>query len=292
LVLEVAVKILASPVFLRLAVAFFTSAFVCLATVALVRWLRRDATQAASLDDPPADPDRFPLHTYNAVIQELKQQKHELLTAQQEQRRKAKTSESLSAAVLSHLPSGVLFFTENGLVRQANAAAKHLLGYASPVGMGVNEVFRDAKVMSGASSGEHLAAMVQANLQGAIPTESWEAQYVSPSGKQRVFDVTLTPVRAGSGDLLGMACLIHDKTEVALLQRREELRGDMCGEMALTLRSSLTAIADYAREIAVNRDPARAHELATDIVSEAAELEHTVGGFLAGTKAAVRAAEA
>jgi len=42
----------------------------------------------------------------------------------------------------------------------------------------------------------------------------------------------------------------------------------------------------------VNRDPARAHELATDIVSEAAELEHTVGGFLAGTKAAASAAEA
>ena len=285
-------KLLASPVFLRMALAVFASAFVCLATVALVRRLRREATQAASLDDPRADPDQFPLHTYNAVIQELKQQKHELLTAQQEDRRRAKTSESISAAVLSHLPSGVLFFTGNGLVRQANAAAKHILGYASPVGMGVNEVFRHAKVMSGAGSGERLAAVVQANLQGDIPTESWEAQYVSPSGEQRVFEVTLTPVRAGSGEVLGMACLINDKTAVALLQKREELRGEMCGEMALALRSSLTAIADYAREIAVNRDPARAHELATDIVSEAAELEHTVGGFLAGTKAAANAAEA
>jgi PAS domain S-box-containing protein len=275
-----------------MALAVLTSALVCLATVVLVRRLRRSATQAASLDNPHADPDQFPLHTYNAVIQELKQQKHELLTAQQAERRRAKTSESISAAVLSHLSSGVLFLSGNGLVRQSNAAAKDILGYASPVGMGVNEVFRDAKVISDPSSRERLAAVVQANLQEDIPTESWVAQYLTPSGEQRVLDVTLTPVHAGSGDLLGMACLINDKTEVALLQRQEELRGEMCGEMALALRRSLTAIADYAREIAVNRDPKRTHELAADIVSEAAELDHTVGGFLAGTKAAANAAEA
>ena len=285
-------KVLASPIVLRTALAVFTSTFLCLAAMVLVRRLRRNATQAASLEDSHTDPDQFPLSTYNAVIQELKQQKHELLTAQQAERRRAKTSESISAAVLSHLSSGVLFFTGNGLVRQGNAAAKDILGYASPVGMGVNEVFRDAKVISDRGSGERLAAAVQANLQEDIPSESWEAQYLTPLGEQRILEVALTPVHAGAGDLLGMACLINDKTEVALLQRQEELRGEMCGEMALALRSSLTAIADYARELAVNRDPRRTQELAADIVSEAAELEHTVGGFLAGTKAAASAGEA
>ena len=285
-------KLLANPIVWRMALAVFTSALVCLATVALVRRLRRNAAQAASLDDPHPDPDQLPLHTYNAVIQELKQQKHELLSAQQAERRRAKTSESISAAVLSHLSSGVLFFTGNGLVRQANAAAKHILGYASPVGMAVNEVFRDAKVRPGVGSDEQLAAAVQANLQEDISTQSWDAQYLTPSGEQRILEVTLTPVHGGSGDLLRVACLINDKTELALLQRQEELRGEMCGEMALALRSSLTTIAGYAREIAVNRDPQRTQTLAADIVSEAAELDHTVGGFLAGTKAAVSAAEA
>ena len=36
------------------------------------------------------------------------------------ERRRAKTSENISAAVLSNLSSGVVFFTPNGLVRQAN----------------------------------------------------------------------------------------------------------------------------------------------------------------------------
>ena len=66
-------------------------------------------------------PETFPLHTYHAVIQQLKQQKHELQSSQREERRRAKTSENISAAVLSNLSCGVLFFTPNGLVRQANA---------------------------------------------------------------------------------------------------------------------------------------------------------------------------
>jgi nitrogen fixation/metabolism regulation signal transduction histidine kinase len=37
--------------------------------------------------------------------------------------RRAKTSENISAAVLSNLSSGVLFLTTNGLIRIANARA-------------------------------------------------------------------------------------------------------------------------------------------------------------------------
>lgn len=279
-------RLFANPNVLRGALAIFASIFVCLATVVIVRFLRRNATQAASLDDPEGGCDQLPLNTYSAVIQELKQEKHELLTAQQAERRRAKTSESISAAVLSHLSSGVLFITGNGLVRQSNAAAKHILGFASPAGMSVNEIFRDAKVMSGVGSEEQLAAAMQGNLQQNVPTQSWDAQYVTPSGEQRILEVTVTPVHSGSDDLLGVACLISDKTEMALLQRQEELRGEMSGEMALALRTSLNTIASYARELAVNRDPQRTQTLAADIVSEAAELDHTVGGFLAGSKAA------
>jgi len=42
-------------------------------------------------------PDGMPVHTYHAVIQQLKQQKHELTTQQLADRRKAKASDTLSA---------------------------------------------------------------------------------------------------------------------------------------------------------------------------------------------------
>ncbi len=85
---------------------------------------------------------------------------------------------------------------------------------------------------------------------------------------------------------MGAACLITDKTEFALIQRLQELRGEMSGEMALALRNSVATISSYAQQLAVSSDPTMVRQLAVDIVSEAADLDHTIGGFLAGGKAA------
>jgi hypothetical protein len=38
--------------------------------------------------------------------------------------------------------------------------------------------------------------------------------------------------------------------------------------------------------VAVSSDPTLVRQLAVDIVSEAADLDHTIGGFLTGAKAA------
>ena len=84
------------------------------------------------------------MHAYHAVIQQLKQQKHELAAQQLSERRKAKASDTLSSTILSNLSCGVLFFNASGLVRQANAAARKLLGFASPVGLHVADLFRSA----------------------------------------------------------------------------------------------------------------------------------------------------
>jgi hypothetical protein len=113
-----------------------------------------------------------------------------------------------------------------------------------------------------------------------------EADYVTPAGEQRIFEITISPVYTPSGETLGAACLIADKTEFALIQRLHELRGEMSAEMALALRNSVATISSYAQQLAVSRDPTMVRQLAVDIVSEAADLDHTIGGFLAGGKAA------
>jgi hypothetical protein len=56
--------------------------------------------------------------------------------------------------------------------------------------------------------------------------------------------------------------------------------------MALALRNSVATISSYAQQLAVSSDPTMVRQLAVDIVSEAADLDHTIGGFLAGGKAA------
>jgi len=286
-------KLFSNPLMLRLAFAVFSSAFVCVAAFVLVRQLRRTFTQTDSLPDHHPEREPLPLHTYNAVIQQLKQQKHELASTQQAERRRAKTSENLSAAVLSRLSSGVMFFTPNDLVRQANAACKSILGFASPAGMSADELFRDATLVATRDGQpQSLAAEIQAGLRDKLPRESLTAHYLTPAGESRILEITLTPVSGSSGEILGAACLINDKTEIELIQRQQQLRGEMSAEMALALRSSLASICAYAQQLAAGRDTERTKQLVADIISEATQAEHTVGGFLASAKAASSAAGA
>lgn len=285
-------KVLSNPMVLRMAFALFVSGLACLVGIVLLRRLRRVFTEGGSLDDARPEPEQFPMHAYNAVIQQLKQQKHELATAQQAERRRAKTSENISAAVLSRLPSGVMFFAANGLVRQANTAARQILGFASLAGMSVDEIFRDTTLAPAAGLPASLTDAMQAALRGEVPARGWQAHYITPTGEHRILEITMTPVFAAAGDALGAACLINDKTEMAEIQQEQELRGEVSAEMALALRTSVATISGYARQLATGRDLEQTQRLAKDIILEADQLDHTIGGFLAGPRAASHAAEA
>jgi nitrogen fixation/metabolism regulation signal transduction histidine kinase len=284
------VKLLTNPLVLRMALVLFAAVFAFLIGTVIIRRMRRSLVQEADLTgDPPSD-DALPLHTYHAVIQQLKQQKHELQTLQQAERRRAKTSENLSAAVLSNLSCGVMFFNPSGLIRQANGAAKRILGFASPLGMNPVEVFRQATMESDSETGNSVAQAIEGSLREKTLFRRFSALYTTPSGEERALEIILTSVQSPGGEALGTACLINDQTEIADIRRQQELRGEMSGEMALELRNSLTTISGYAQQLAANRDPELTHRLAADIAAEAAHLDSTIGGFLAGARAA--AAEA
>lgn len=276
-------RLLSNPVFLRAALVLFAAMFAFVMGLLLIRRMKRSLTEDAAPEDGSFSLEHLPLQTYNAVIQQLKQQKHQLETEQQADRRRAKTSENISAAILSNLSSGVLFFTSNGLVRQANSAAKNILGFASPLGMSAAELFRDATLRSRDSGS--LAGAVQSGLREQLPFRRMEAYYLTPAGEEHILEVTLTTVHAATGDMLGSACLLNDQTELAKIRRQQELRGEMSAEMALELRNSLTTISGYAQQLAASRDHDLARQLAADIAAEAAHLDHTIGGFLAAAKA-------
>src|SRR5438876_3820472 len=190
----------------RMALVFVAAGFAFVMGLLLMRRMRRSITEEASFGDSTVAPESFPLHTYHAVIQQLKQQKHELLSSQREERRRAKTSENISAAVLSNLSSGVLFFTPNGLVRQANGSAKQILGFASPLGMSAAEMFRDAELIS-VSDGAfaNVAEAVDASLREKIRFRQIEASYRTPAGEERILDVTVSSGQTPEMEVLGAA---------------------------------------------------------------------------------------
>jgi signal transduction histidine kinase len=282
---------MSNPIFLRATLVLVAAGFAFAMGVAIFRRMRRSFSDVDSeIGQSPASLEQLPLHTYHAVIQQLKQQKHELSAQQQMERRRAKTTENISAAVLSHLSSGVLFFSTAGLVRQANKAAKHILGYASPSGMSAKEIFREAKLDPLANrAGSALSDAVLESLEGGCALHGAQVEYRTPSNEERVLEVTVSPVTGADASLLGAACLFTDKTEAARMERQLRMRGELSAEMALALRTSLITISGYAQQLAQNRDPDVAQQLATDIAQEAAHLDRKIGGFLAGAKVATAA---
>jgi len=290
------VKILTNPLILRAAVVLFCATLAFLTGLILMRLLRKNIDDESDLaGEASPSLETLPLHLFNTVIQQLKQQKHELQVQTQEEQRRARTTENFSQAVLSNLSSGVVVFGLNGLVKQSNPAAKEILGFASPTGMSAEDIFRGAAVSSDStrnvSSGRPtnapvpLAGEVHSALRQGSKRRQVEADYITPRGDKRRIAVTVSPVPSVDGTLLGAACLINDLSEFERIRRQQELHGEISAEMALALRNSLTTISGYAQQLAHNRDPELAQQLAADIANEAAQLDHSIGGFLTEKRA-------
>ena len=283
-------RILANPILLRAVLVLLCSSIAFVAVVRFMRMLRTNIREESSLTSAVSPSlEALPLHLYNTVIQQLKQQKHELQVQTQTEQRRARTTENFSQAVLSNLSSGVLVFGMNGLVKQANPAAKEILGFASPIGMNAEDIFGGAEISSNPEaeisassleSSDGLAGEVHRVLRKGSSRRQVEADYITPGGEKRHIAVRVSPVPSVDGTLLGAACLINDLSEFDRFRRQQELHGEISAEMALALRSSLTTISGYAQQLASNRDPDLAQQLATDIANEAAQLDHRLGGFL------------
>jgi PAS domain-containing protein len=296
------VKLLANPAVLRALIVLFCATFAFLVGMAAIRLLRRNIAEETDLGSAgPTSLETLPLHVYSTVIQQLKQQKHELQVQSQAEQHRARTTETFSQAVLSNLSCGVLVFATNGLVKSSNSAAKDILGFASTTGMGAEDIFRGAVVNTGAvmptessvgtmDESVTLADEITAVLHEGAKRRQAEAEYETPTGEKRFLSVTVSPIPADDGDLLGVACLINDLSERERLRRQEELQSEISADMALQLRTSLTTISGYAQQLATSRDPEMAKQLAADIAHEAADLDRRIGGFLTEKHAAQSAA--
>jgi PAS domain-containing protein len=270
-----------NPMILRMGLLLVIAIAAFVVGVYAIRRTRQSlVSDTDSFAQSPLSVEGLPIHSYHAVIQQLKQQKHELTSLQQAERRKAKASDNLSATVLANLSCGVLFVNTSGLVRQANSMARDVLGFASPIGMRANELFRNATLRDGnrATFDEAIAPAVH----GEAVVRGLVLDYVSPDGSRRVLDLVVSPVLAEDASLMGTTFVLTDRTEISRIRQDQETRQEVSGEMALGLRNSLATISGYAQQLAHSRDAELARQLADDIAREAAQLDRTIGSFLAG----------
>jgi nitrogen fixation/metabolism regulation signal transduction histidine kinase len=235
------VKVLANPIILRAAVVLFCSTFAFLFALMMMRLLRKSITEESEISSESLPTlDTLPLHVFNTVIQQLKQQQLEEKAQAQSEQSRARNGETLNQAVISGLPCGVLIFGINGLVKTTNPAAKTILGFASPAGMNAEDIFRGA-VISRPLAGDALepsgkdaeeladqticvADEVAAALRRGGRTRQVEAEYETPADEKRFLAVTVSPVAAEDGSLLGVACVIDDRSELELIRSGQVLR--------------------------------------------------------------------
>lgn len=281
-------KLLLNPMVLRLGMLLLiTIAAFVVGAIAIRRTRKSLVGETDSFAQSPLAAEGLPIHSYHAVIQQLKQQKHELTALQLAARRKAKASDTLSATVLANLSCGVLFFNASGLVRQANSMARQLLGFASPVGMRASELFRTATLQESSAEGaSNVEQAVAPAVRGESVVSGLVLDYIDPEGIRRVLDLTVSPVLAEDASVMGTTFVLTDRTEISRIRHDQEMQKEVSAEMALGLRSSLATIAGYAQQLAHSRDAGLARQLADDIAKEAAQLDRTIGSFLAGAKAA------
>ncbi len=285
-------RLLVNPTILRMGLLLFAALAAFGLGLFVIRRLRKNLVpEPESLNHAPLAAEGLPVHAYHAVIQQLKQQKHEIASQQLSERRKARASDTLSSTILSNLSCGVLFLNTSGLVRQANAAARKLLGFASPVGLHAFDLFRSATLRpenngSGSGSESNVEQALAPALAGKSAVRGLVLNYFARDGQSHVLELTASPVLAEDASLMGTTLLLTDKTDIERIRHDQKMHQEISSELALGLRNSLTTIAGYAQQLACSRDPELAHQLADSIAHEAAQLDRTIGSFLGGARAA------
>jgi nitrogen fixation/metabolism regulation signal transduction histidine kinase len=286
------VRLLANPLFLRAAIVLFLASFGFLLGLYLFRKLRNRITEEGDLSTQAnGSLDTLQMHVYNTVIQQLKQQKHDLQVQSQAEQQRAKSTENFSQTVLSSLSCGLLVFGTNGLVKTSNPAAKSILGFASTAGMSAEDIFRGATAHGPTPVGVPGLPDETGDRRVRVKDEihsvlrkggkrQIETNYRTPAGDKRYLALTVSPVPFADGGQSGVTCVINDLSELESMRRQQQVQGEISAEMALRLRTSLTTIAGLAEQLASNRDPKLGKELATDIAHEAAQLDRSIGGFL------------
>jgi hypothetical protein len=214
----------------------------------------------------------------------LKEQKQELLERFQAEQQRGKIADAINQKVLSNLPCGVVMFGPNGLAKTFNPAAKSILGFASVTGMSAEDIFRGATLVDCASqvSGDAeplaVAAEVNAVLRERRSRTDCEAEYETPAGDKRSLAVTLSPASAPDGNLLGVACLLTDLSQLGNLRQQSE--PNLEAHIVRQLRRSLRLISGYAEQLTVSTDPEHVQRLAEHIIEQATQSDRKIGTFV------------
>jgi signal transduction histidine kinase len=282
---------LSHPLFARMMIILvFAIVAIALGGV-LFRYIRQNLLREAAWKNPrlSSSGSNFAFQTYQGVIAKLKEQEQELKKLREAESNRASASESLSAAVLTNLGSGVVVLNPLGIVQQANPAAREILGFASPTGLHTRDLMKGVSAVrteTGQTTVEipsFLRAIADAPQHHQ--TTRFEVDYRTPGRVEKVLAITVSPIRSNGGAFLGSTCLISDRTQMSSLARQMRVRenlaslGEMSAGIAHEFKNSLATISGYAQMLKGEPDQT-VSDFAARIQGTTENLTHVVTDFL------------
>src|SRR5579872_3066148 len=281
---SVFVILLLHPVLAKVLLASMIVVVVCVLGALIIHRL---ASGITTLDRAPGV-SHDALAAYESVIHRLRHQEQQLEVLRRAESERAQTSESISAALIANLSSGVLLFNGDGLVQQANDSVRTILDLPAPSGLHARDVFRGVKQVrreTGEPAGPSLflAEAIDSTLQDGSTYRRLEADYQCAAG-DRVLGLTISPVRRQDG-IIGAACLISDLTEPARLAREMRVRdnlaalGEISTGLAAHFQKSLAIVSSYAQKLTMEDDMAAVRQHAFRITAETKKMARTLDDF-------------
>lgn len=282
-------QLLQNPVVLKAVLTFLLIAMFAILGVILMKIARKRIAEESPTQRVSGENAGFSLAAYEGVITRLKEQERELEKLRRAESERAKESATVSEAIISNLPSGVLLFGRTAVVRQANPAARALLGYASPSGLHARDIFKNVSSVrfagepNDSATADALLSAIDSTIREGKQFRRLEAQYATPSGEKRTLGITVSGVRHPAGEVLGAVCLLTDLTDIARLSEQVKLQenmaalGEMSAGIAHEFKNSLATISGYAQMLQAEPEPP---DFAKRIADETANLSRIVSDFL------------
>jgi len=245
------------------------------------RTMKETARSVGRLSEAAGDDDVAAVTaSYQAIIEELKQNELELRRLYTETSSRADRLETMHQYLLQSINAGVMMVDPAGKVIGFNRAAGEILGYdpADVVGR---------HYLAGLPEEESLGLLIEAGLLRDETFGTHDLEVVRGGRPSLWLTVGSSLVRDDTGQGIGVAVLFADQTELKQLQaeleinRRMAALGEMTGGLAHQLRNSLAAMSGFSQLLTkkASSDPVLS-DLAESIRSEAAVSAAMVERFL------------
>lgn len=220
----------------------------------------------------------FDSQNFQKTLSQLQIQQTELNALQRQLSERAASAEFFSHHVINSLPSGLIAFDANGMIRIINEPAKTIFS------LKVDDDFENSNFQQVFASSPPLIKLLSETLDHRSTFFRTELDMQTEKKRKRI-GLTVAPL-AINGEISGALCLVADITEINELreqiatQRNLDSLGMMSAGLAHEFKNALAALHGYAQFLSRTARDEKTNQAAKALTTELRGLSELVTSFL------------